>query len=319
LVGLITREALSAQVSPPPSVEWEETDCLLCGSDRWVPLVEAPDIIAADRSLWFPVVRCKDCGLSFTNPRPTFASIRRFYPAGYYARRVRAQCRPRRLEWLRRWLGAGNERKSLPLRGLARLLDFGCGGGSFLARMSFLGWQATGIDIAPDAVAHIRDEFGLRALLGTLPHPRLKPESFDFVTMWHSLEHVHEPLEILREAYYLLAPGGKLLVAAPNIDSLPFEWFGRSWFGLDVPRHLTHFSPQTLTWMMERAGFRVTRVKMTKRTGWLRSSATLFGQRPDSAGKYRWMRTKVGSRLAASYCYLAGRSDCMMVTARRAD
>ena len=53
---------------------------------------------------------------------------------------------------------------------------------------------------------------------------------------------------VLREARDLLAPGGKLVVAVPNIDSLPFRWFGRHWFGLDLPRHLTHFTPASLVY-----------------------------------------------------------------------
>ena len=49
----------------------------------------------------------------------------------------------------------------------------------------------------------------------------------------------------------------QLLVVAPNIDSLPFRWFGSAWNGLDLPRHLTHFAPWTLQLLLERAGFTV--------------------------------------------------------------
>src|SRR5262249_34256030 len=138
------------------------------------------------------------------------------------------------------------ERRVLPWHGNGRLLDFGCGGGSFLERMHKQGWSRVGLDTSEAAVRSIRSELGLAAPVGTLPHPELAPESFDVITMWHALEHVHAPLDVLREAHRLLAPGGRLLVAVPNIASWPFRWFGRDWFGLDLPRHLTHFEPETL-------------------------------------------------------------------------
>ena len=94
--------------------------------------------------------------------------------------------------------------------------------------MADQGWQVTGLDAAVGAVRRVRDDLGLPALVGTLPHPDLRPGSFDVVTMWHSLEHVHRPLAVLREAYRVLVPGGRLVVACPNIDSWPARWFGPS-------------------------------------------------------------------------------------------
>jgi 2-polyprenyl-3-methyl-5-hydroxy-6-metoxy-1,4-benzoquinol methylase len=319
LVGFLLQDVTAPEAPACRAVEWEESNCPLCDSDRWTHLIEAPDNIAQGDALWFAVVRCKDCGLCFTNPRPSFESIRQFYPPAYFPGHAPRERSRRRWERMRRWLRRPNPRKSMALHGEGRLLDFGCGGGSFLARMHRQGWQVTGIDIASDAIEHIRRDLGLKGLVGTLPHRSLRPASFDVITMWHSLEHVHNPLEVLREAYFLLAPGGKLLVGAPNIDSLPFQWFGRAWYGLDLPRHLTHFNPQTLTWMLERAGFRIGRMRMVKQTGWLRSSAMLGAQRPDRKRWYGWLQGKTGSRLASWYSCFIGRGDCMMVTAYRGD
>src|SRR5207244_3077368 len=109
-----------------------------------------------------------------------------------------------------------------------------------------LGWYVTGLDFSPRMVRHVRDRLGLPAIEGTLPHPALAPGSFEAITMSQSLEHVHDPLQVLRAAHDLLTPGGKVVVAVPNIGSLPFRWFGAAWFGLDVPRHLIHFEPLTL-------------------------------------------------------------------------
>jgi 2-polyprenyl-3-methyl-5-hydroxy-6-metoxy-1,4-benzoquinol methylase len=320
-MSFFPRELAEPAAAGGPAIEWEEVDCPLCDSRSWSPVIEAPDNRPGSEGLWFAVVRCHDCGLCFTNPRPSPRSILRFYPTISGPRRPLGQAARLTVRGgpIRRWLRRQPERKVLPWHGEGRLLDFGCGYGSFLERMHRQGWRVTGLDISRPAIQRIRQEFGLPALLGTLPHPDLKPASFDVITMWHSLEHVHDPREVLRQAYFLLAPGGKLLVAAPNIDSLPFRWFGQYWYGLDLPRHLTHFTPDTLRAMLTTAGFRVDRIRMIRQTGWLRSSARLsraHGQRPTWS---RLLKAKPASRLTAWFTCLARRADCLMATAERGD
>jgi hypothetical protein len=135
--------------------------------------------------------------------------------------------------------------------------------------------------------------------------------------MWHSLEHVHDPVGILREAFKLLVPGGKLVVATPNIAGWPFQWFGESWFGLDLPRHLTHFTPETLSSALTAAGFRVESVRMIRHSDWLRSSGKLAGKTGTATAGQRALTWKPLAKLIAAGCYLAGRSDCMSAIAER--
>src|SRR5262249_7099629 len=161
----------------------------------------------------------------FTSPRPAPDLIGKYYP-DWYEPHAAPLALPR-LTWRARlatrfgW--SFDSRRALPWHGQRRLLDFGCGGGSFLQRIDRLGSSVAGLDISPVAIKRLQSKLGLHALLGSLPHPELEAGSFDVVTMWHSLEHVHDPLGVLRAAHRLLAPGGRLLVAAPNIDSLPFR------------------------------------------------------------------------------------------------
>jgi SAM-dependent methyltransferase len=275
----------SPEPAPGPAVTWDEPNCPLCGHAAAAPVVEAPDPTPGQGGLWFAVVRCLQCSLHYTRPRPDPDSIGRFYPANYRPHRHRSD-RP-----VRRWYPMAAiqgrpcpERRALPWHGEGRLLDFGCGSGVFLDRMAKQGWHVLGLDSSPATVEFVRTQLGLPAVVGTLPHPDLAPGSFDVVTMWHSLEHVHQPLEVLRQAFRLLVPGGKLFVAVPNIGGWAFRWFGRDWFGLDLPRHLTHFDPGTLTAMLERAGFRHRPFRLHDGRGDPARGVSRHRGRPDCAG-----------------------------------
>jgi len=300
-------------------IEWEETACLLCGGDNWSPLVEAPDPTPDGAGRWFMVVQCCDCGLCFTNPRPTLDSIGQFYRDDYFPHQPLDDDTGHTHWWQRlapRWQ---DWRKCLPRHGEGRLLDFGCGDGTFLLRMRRQGWNVVGVDACAAIVDQLRDRFGLGALAGSLPHPELANESFDVITMWHALEHTHQPMDILRSAHALLSGGGKLIVAVPNIDCCAFRWFGQAWRALDLPRHLVHFAPWTLRLMLHRAGFRQIRMRMQRRSSWLRDSAHRAGQLHPRLNW--WRRRLLGrpmSNLASWYAYLTRQADCMVAEAVKA-
>jgi SAM-dependent methyltransferase len=316
-MGFLAFPPAAAGRATDSRLEWEEVDCLLCGCTNWKLIVEAPDNLAVATSMHFAMVRCDDCGLCFTNPRPTVRAMERFYPPAYRPRRAPKptdEIDDRDSPRLARWCPRGAERAILHWHGRRRLLDFGCGGGAFMQRMHRRGWSVTGLDVSASAVTEIQGELGLPALVGTLPHAELAPRSFDVITMWHSLEHVHHPMETLREAHDLLDAGGKLLIAVPNIESAGFQWYQSAWFGLDLPRHLTHFSPGTLRWMLERAGFAVGPVRMVRQSSWLRSSARLLArQNPNACPEF--LLRKPLSRLVAAYTQWTGQADCLFVAA----
>jgi SAM-dependent methyltransferase len=177
------------------------------------------------------------------------------------------------------------------------------------------GWEAVGIDMSQSAIETIKRDMGLTAFAGSLPHDELEPASIDLVTMWHSLEHVHDPVRILREARRLLVPSGRLIVAVPDFSGWPRRWFGPAWYGLDLPRHLTHFTPKTLTRMLEHAGFRVQGMRHPRHADWLRNSALLAGRRRAARLAQSPLRFRPIARLASSLCQLARRSDVMIVHA----
>lgn len=301
------------------AIDWQDDPCPLCGEFNARPRIEAADASpnTDEPSLTFLVVRCQHCHLNYTNPRPAPDEMGRFYPADYKPHR-----RPRKLRQAKissRWFGRKcPERKGvLPWTGPGRLLDFGCGSGSFLKRMADQGWDVVGLDAAVGAVRQVQEELGLTGLVGTLPHPDLQPGSFELVTMWHSIEHVHDPVGILREAYRLLVPGGKIVIACPNIESWAFERFGANWFGLDVPRHLTHFTPTTLGLALQTAGFRIETRRTIRHSDWLRSSAKRAATNDSTDTLAKMLSWKPLAKLAAWWVHLWGGSDCLLFVAQR--
>jgi SAM-dependent methyltransferase len=284
----------------PAIIAWDECRCLLCGSSDYTPLLESADPVSKAR---FLIVRCQRCGLCFTNPRPDAIGMQQFYPDDY-------RCHQRRDAKSRR--NADPLAKLLPLCGQGRLLDFGCGGGgAFLEGMRALRWNGTGLDTSENAIVRIRDR-GLTAHVGTLPQPHWKDASFEAITMRQSLEHVHQPLDVLHEAYRLLTPDGTLLISVPNFDGWASRYFGSSWYGLDLPRHLTHFTPTILRMMLQRAGFDSIEMRQELHSSWIRHSARK--QRGAFAGV---LRTRLGSGVAGWWGNITGGAEGLLALANK--
>src|SRR5262249_3503296 len=144
---LVSGNWSSGSTADESPVEWEEVDCPLCGGGHRRLLVEAPDHCPESKGLWFAVVRCLECGLCYTNPRPGPRSIGQFYPRGYRPHRPGPDSGSgkwwRRYPGLPRWLVRRQALQELP--GAGRLLDFGCGSGRFLEQMRQFGWKVTGV------------------------------------------------------------------------------------------------------------------------------------------------------------------------------
>ena len=320
----------------PP--DFELTACPGCGSDRFTRVREARDM-NRQTQLRFTIVRCDACGLHYTNPRPTLATLGRWYPEDYEPYQQEKSVSDlsggaigRLLQ--RNAFGAPSVRPAagaravagvfatvrapesfgfaVAYRGRGRLLDYGCGGGKFLRRMRALGWDVTGVDFSATAVEAVRAS-GIRAMQGMLPHPDLAPQSFDVVTLRHVLEHTPNPTEILREAWKLLDGGGLLVIQVPNYASWEVKRFGDAATQLDLPRHLLHFTPATLQAMLDRLDIRPATVRQSTHSSWIRKAAA----RATRDGNKSILRHSPVARLAAIYSRFTNQGNELIATAEK--
>lgn len=300
----------SASGKAPSRLVWERVSCPLCGErDEELVLTKRSQPDGNE----FRLVRCRECGLGYVNPRPAPESIKQFYPADYSPylappsrkegswQRLRDRLEQRVLErehgypvrtaaswWeilaarlLSRWIGPGRDSlTSLPYHGEGRLLDFGCGSGWFAERMRRRGWRVEGIDFSEDAARHAEQTYGFHVHTGSLPHPDVPEQSFDVINMGSVLEHVHQPHAIIGAAVKVLKPGGMLAISVPNFASWAVERFGAHAYSMDLPRHLLFLNPATMRRLLQSHGLRVTQERMLNRVSWLRR--TLRNVREDN-------------------------------------
>ena len=241
-------------------------------------------------TLW----RCPRCAVAYLDPRPTEASIARAY-ASYYTHseddpgkdgliqrrdgligRVKQGIRNDYLNHkfkhnlphaiiFGHLLFRAVPRKAMeiddyvrqlkaPARSGAKLLDIGCGNGRFLKVAQALGYQAEGLE--PDTTAaEIARSAGFQIYEQTLTNRRLSRTDYDVITMNHVIEHLHNPISALELIFNALNPGGRLWISTPNILSTGFSIYGKFWRGLEIPRHLIIFTPDSLEQLLNRVGF----------------------------------------------------------------
>lgn len=238
---------------------------------------------------------CAQCESLYLDPRPTPATIGQAYARYYthlhagqaslvqrakerlvnefWTHALRVDVRPRLHlpTWLRGILLPLRSRLVEPfqLAELAklppgRLVDLGCGNGDMLVLARHLGWEAIGIELDPAAVQSSRVRSGAVVLEGSYPRLREYREGVDCIICSHVLEHVHDPLDMLRTIADALRPDGTLLLSLPNATSLLRQHFGDDWRGLEAPRHLSIPSMRQLTATLTAIGFRVRQRPLTR-------------------------------------------------------
>ena len=236
--------------------------CPVCGSDKIGHALYSDDqLISAKR---FDIWECGNCTLRFTQDAPDKNSIGSYYQSpNYISHSDNNRGLINRIYHLVRKLTLGDkQRLILSATGLktGKLLDIGAGTGFFIKHMQDGGWQTLGLE--PDMAARER-----AALLNkvNLSAPEiidgLPPESFHVITMWHVLEHVHNLHHDVRRLKELLKPGGRIFIAVPNYLSYDAAVYQGGWAAYDAPRHLYHFSPESVKQLLAQHGLQVQSIR----------------------------------------------------------
>jgi len=140
------------------------------------------------------------------------------------------------------------------------LLDVGSGTGAFVSEMSENGWQVTGLEPDEGARRVAKEKFNCD-LKNTDKLFELPLNSFDVITLWHVLEHIHDLKIYITQLKNLLKQNGKMIIAVPNYTSFDASTYREHWAAYDVPRHLYHFSPLSMKVLTEENGLRITAYK----------------------------------------------------------
>ena len=233
-------------------------DCPCCGSANIKYKLTAIDHTLSGEK--FEIWECDACTVRFTQNAPVQSAIGRYYQSENYISHtdtkkglinslyhiIRKQTLRQKQQLVEKITGVKQ----------GSLLDIGAGTGAFAAYVKAAGWQVTALE--PDELTRQRatELYGI-SLQNNEQLFSLPPASFDAITLWHVLEHVHALHEYIDQILKVLKPGGKAFIAVPNYTSYDAETYQENWAAYDVPRHLYHFSPLAMKKLMAKHGMKV--------------------------------------------------------------
>lgn len=233
--------------------------CPVCSSNHTAPALHNTDFLFRTTGKIFDFHRCRECEAGFLFPPPSASELSAAYPDRYWwtPGHSGGTISQRLEEWYREralFHHVRIARRFLPPAPV-RVLDAGCGNGTFLHRLvRATGCEAQGLEISAAAVKAARQTNGLSIHQGSITDGKFPAAHFQLITLFHVLEHLPRPQPALRRLAEWLAPGGTLLLQVPNLDSWQYRLFGRRWTGIDIPRHLTGFTPRTLQRVLQETG-----------------------------------------------------------------
>jgi|HubBroStandDraft_4_1064222.scaffolds.fasta_scaffold07249_5 SAM-dependent methyltransferase len=202
----------------------------------------------------FSYARCETCATIFMVDVP--ADLGRYYEGDYYqfgpggepawkTSKLRVRAEAYRVELLRRQIATG------------RLIEIGSGTGGFAMTAKAAGFDVTSIEMSERCCRYLNEQAGIEAICSDRPLDALASlPAVDVVALWHVLEHLPNPGEMLELIAEKLTPGGVLALAVPNPRSLQFRLMGSRWAHLDAPRHLCLIPPAALVKKGDEAGMR---------------------------------------------------------------
>ena len=236
--------------------------CPGCGEKNIFKVFSAKDYTVSGEQ--FEICECRNCTLRFTQNIPGEEQIGKYYQSESYVshsdtnegliNKLYHKVRKRTLLQKRKLV------ENITGKNNGSLLDVGCGTGAFLNVMKNASWKVTGLEPDETARQKARELYGLN-LETSEKFFGLPAESFDAITLWHVLEHVHDLHGYVDQLKKLLKPAGKLFIAVPNYTCYDEKIYKEFWAAYDVPRHLYHFSPVSMKKLLSRHDLKIDTIK----------------------------------------------------------
>lgn len=218
--------------------------CPVCKGQSFRQLTRTKDFTLTGEE--FTIQQCLNCTLGITSPRPVDEELSRYYESNEYIShaakannlfdRIYVIVRKFTLRWKE-----GILQKLSPSR---TILDYGCGTAQLLGYLKQHGWKICGVEPSATARAHADHNVDSTELKEQLSEV---PSRYDLITLWHVLEHVPQPENLLKELQQYLTPTGTILIAVPNLNTWESTKYGDTWAAYDTPRHLWHFTRKSMT------------------------------------------------------------------------
>ncbi len=238
-------------------------NCPICNTKfEEKPYIVSKDYLVSKQE--FNIVKCPQCTLMVTNPKPEFSEMPKYYDSKDYISHTNS--RKTLFDKMYQKVKKKMLRKKMRLikshfQSIKNIyvLDYGCGSGDFLEKAKenqffVLGFEPN-IYARKKALEKDITVIGEQTLLGRIPDSFL-----DVVTFWHSIEHVHD-LSVLNNVIALLKPKGKIFLAIPEHLSFDAKVYKKYWAAYDVPRHLFHFNENSLSLLMSNLGCKLIQKK----------------------------------------------------------
>jgi 2-polyprenyl-3-methyl-5-hydroxy-6-metoxy-1,4-benzoquinol methylase len=236
--------------------------CPLCGSPDISICFQSKDYSITGED--FTIAACKNCTFRFTQHAPAADAIGAYYKSDRYISHTETKKDLISKIYHKVRNVTLKQKVKLVIKYTSKIvghhLDIGAGTGSFVHAMEKSGWNSIGVE--PDDAARMRaNELYLASIYPMNELENFSEASYTAITMWHVLEHVHDLHEMIQLVHKLLDFDGKLFIAVPNHQSFDANYYGQYWAAYDLPRHLYHFTPETMKQLLKQHGLKIISIK----------------------------------------------------------
>lgn len=238
------------------------SSCPVCASENLNTILLGKDFSVSKEE--YSVLECKDCAFAFTQNAPDKTTIGKYYKSDDYVSHsdtnkglffkayhiVRSIMLGKKAKLVEKSTGLKT----------GKILDVGCGTGYFPNKLQSKGWDVVGIEQDESTRDYAKEKFSID-VRDTNAFDGFEKNTFDVITLWHVLEHIHDLKASVERYNKLLKPNGVLIVAVPNYQCFEATVYGKYWAGWDIPIHLWHFSINAMRTLMRKGDFEVSAIQ----------------------------------------------------------